>query len=104
MWSLEIKTPTKHRKNSNLSKEINKHTKKKSRAKANTKEEATQNKAAEAKLKEAAHARKMPQKSIMMTRAFARVSVTQKRTLPMVDITKQCKTIDSTNSRVDFFT
>lgn len=47
-----------------------------------------QNKAAEAKLKEAAHARKMPQTSIMMTRAFARVSGTQKRTLLTVDITK----------------
>ena len=57
----------------------------------------------EAKLKEAAHARKMPQTSIMMTRAFARVSGTQKRTLLTVDITKQCKIIDSTNSRVDFF-
>ena len=50
-----------------------------------------QNKAAEAKLKEAAHARKMLQTSIMMTRAFGRVSVTQKRTLLTVDITKQCK-------------
>lgn len=45
----------------------------------------------------------MPQTSIMMTRAFARVSGKQKRTLLTVDITKQCKIIDSTNSRVDFF-